>query len=298
MCKYRFSLIIPTYGRKKEIEEFLMSIYNSNFNLDLIEIIIIDQNKNNLIDSIIKEYKDKLNLVYIKSSVIGLSANRNIGLSYANGKIIAFPDDDCKYLKDTFKLVDEYFDKNQEVNLVMGKIIDENGKDSIRRWPAKEIKLNKINFYTKCSSVTIFINYNNSLHIKFNENLGAGAYFGSCEDTDIIYRYIQNGCNVHYSPNIKIYHPHYSSNVNMSLEKVYNYGLGFGGFCRENWSINIAMVFVESIIFQLIKLFVGIITINKKEISARYIALISRIKGLFKYKKVKNYKDSNNDINI
>ena len=40
----RFSLIMATYGREKEVDSFLKSIKKSNYDLELVEVIIVDQN--------------------------------------------------------------------------------------------------------------------------------------------------------------------------------------------------------------------------------------------------------------
>ena len=41
----KFSLIMATYGRKDEVGCFLESLMNSNYPMDKVEVIIVDQNK-------------------------------------------------------------------------------------------------------------------------------------------------------------------------------------------------------------------------------------------------------------
>ncbi|MGL5478955.1 MAG: glycosyltransferase family 2 protein [Clostridium sp.] len=281
MKKYKFSLVMATYGRKEEVENFLKSILNQTIDLEKIETIIVDQNDKFNLDEIIAKYEDRLFIKHIKSNRRGLSINRNIGIDNADGEIIAFPDDDCEYLTNTLEVVESYFNIHKS-DLLMGRIIERDGSDSLRTWPKKIIEINKSNFYTKCSSVTLFINKRNSI-IRFNEELGVGAYFGSCEDANLIYRNCKTKKKVIYEPNIKIYHPHYDSNNNMSIEKIQSYGLGFGAMVKENIDLWMVILFLKAEIFHISKCLLSILKADKR--SRSYSAFISRIKGFVEYKK-------------
>lgn len=282
MSKYKFSLIMATYGRKEEVDSFLKSIKNIDYDLSKIQIIIVDQNDSINLSPIINSYKDELIIEYVKSHKKGLSINRNIGLKLAEGQIVAFPDDDCEYLPSTLEEVEKNF-RDTNVHVVMGRIVERDGSDSLRIWPKEELKINKINFYTKCSSITIFVkSINNS--ILFNEKLGAGTFFGSCEDSDVLYSQLKNNRNIMYFPDIKIYHPHYDSNNNMDISKVQSYGLGFGGFVKSNLDIFLIYLFLKSIAYHFVKTIIGILTFRKEKIIKSGKAFLSRFKGLVMYK--------------
>lgn len=273
----KFSLVMATYGRSKEIKSFLESIVESDYDKKYIEIIIVDQNDKIDITKIVEEFKGILNIIYIKSNKKGLSFNRNIGIKEATGEIIAFPDDDCEYLEDTLKKVNEYFNKTN-YDLLMGRIVERDGSDSLRKWPKELIYINKNNFYTKSSSVTIFLN-RNECKIIFDDNLGAGAKFGSCEDADLIYKNIKENKKVIYIPDIKIYHPHYDSNHNMSNSKIYNYALGFGAMIKLNLDLAMMILFIKAQGYHFIKMTVGLIKLDKESIEKSYLALKGRFCG-------------------
>ncbi len=278
----KFSLIMATYGREQEVNEFLRTILESDYDKNFIEIIIVDQNDKIDLKPIINKYESLLNIIYIKSDRKGLSYNRNIGIEKATGDIIAFPDDDCEYIKDTLTVVNNYFDNN-DCDVLMGRIIEKDGSDSLRRWPKEFINIDKFNYYTKCSSVTVFLK-KSSCKIALNNNLGAGTTFGACEDADLIYRNIKNNKNVIYNPEICIYHPHYNSNHNMSYKKIYSYGLGFGAMVKSNFDFHMIILFLKAEVFHLLKIIKYIITFNFKAAKGSYYAFISRIAGLIKYK--------------
>lgn len=281
MEELRFSLIMATYGRCEEIRDFLLSIENSNYDLEKIEIIIVDQNDKINLENIIQEFENKLKITHIKSKIKGLSQNRNIGLKHATGDIIAFPDDDCEYLEDTLQIVNENLN-NKDIDVIMGRIVERDGSDSLRKWPKEKININKSNFYTKCSSITMFYKKYNNMY--FNEKLGVGNFYGSCEDSDILYRTLKLKKNILYNPVLRLYHPHYSSSHNMSLEKVRNYALGFGAFCKSNLDFSVLILFLKAEAYHIIKMIIGIFTFNKEQVKKSFTAFSGRIKGFFNYK--------------
>lgn len=91
----KFSLILATLGRDKEVANFLESLKNQSYKN--FELIVVDQNQDGKIDNIIQEYKKDFFINHIKIKEKGLSYARNVGLKYINGEIVAFPDDDCEY---------------------------------------------------------------------------------------------------------------------------------------------------------------------------------------------------------
>lgn len=282
MTTYKFSLIMATYGREIEVDNFLKSILNSKFDISSVQIIIVDQNEKINLAKYIDIYNNRLNILHIKSNVRGLSQNRNIGLKKAEGEIIAFPDDDCEYLPDTLLNVYNLFESRYS-DVIMGKIIERDGSDSLRKWPKKEMKISKKNFFTKCSSVTMFIRRRGEI-LEFNEKLGVGNIFGSCEDSDMLYNLLKKKSICKYNFNIEIYHPHYDNSKNMDCEKVKRYGLGFGGFVRSNLDLNLIILFLQIIIYHFIKVIIGIITFNKEKLKKSWISVISRIIGIITYK--------------
>jgi glycosyltransferase involved in cell wall biosynthesis len=282
MSKKSFSLIMATYGRKQEVENYLISIINSDYETEKVQIIIVDQNDEIDLSNIVKVYKDKLNIVYIKSKVKGLAINRNIGLKHATGDVIAFPDDDCEYLKDTLSNINNIFNED-ECDLLMGRIVERDGSDSLRKWPKEIININKINFYTKCSSITMFFKASKCL-LRFNNRLGVGTHFGSCEDTDILYKNLKNNIKAVYNPNVKIYHPHYNPSHNMTKEKVVSYGLGFGAFIKSNFDVYTAILFFKANTYHLVKMILSILKFNFEAAEKSFKAFNARLQGFFKYR--------------
>lgn len=276
-----FSLILATIGRKNEVQEFLDSIEKSNYPLEKIEIIIVDQNKDDFLQEIIKEYAKKIKIIYLKSEEKGLSKNRNIGLKYISNEIIGFPDDDCKYFKNTLLNISKSFEANLELDGVVGRIVDEDGNDCIRKWDRCRLKITKKNFYTKASSITMFEKNINIL--KFDEELGAGSKYGSSEDVDFLYRTLKFGKKINYNPDIILYHP--KPNNTFSKEKAYSYGIGHGAFIKKNLDFNTLKIYFQGIVLVLIRMFKYLLKLDLKKFVIWHNSLIGRIHGFKKNKK-------------
>lgn len=92
----------------------------------------------------------------------------------------------------------------------------------------KELDVNRFNSYFINSSITMFIK--KEFILNFDENLGVGAKFGSCEDADLIYRILENKAKGFYTPKIELWHPE-PNYQEISLEKVKNYKPRIWIFC-------------------------------------------------------------------
>ena len=271
---------MATYGRKEEIQDFLESIAKQDYDISQVEILIIDQNNEIVLDDICQKYNHTLNIKHIKSNKKGLSLNRNIGLKIATGKYVAFPDDDCTYYPDTLFKIENYFEQNKDTDVVLGRIYDRvTKKNIIRDWKNSEFEVNIYNFFLSYSSITIFTKKNN---IYFDEQLGVGTFFGSCEDTDYVLQLLEQNKRIVYSPDVDVWHPDLSAET-MSDEKVYSYGLGFGALVKKHLALPIIYLLIQSLGFHTLKLIVGILTLNKTAIRKRYFSIKSRIEGLYLY---------------
>src|SRR3989344_748327 len=87
-----FSVIIPTYNRKREILKCLKSIYNQDFPSDKFEIIVVDDASTDGTHKLL--LKEDVTILRLKERS-GPSVARNFGASKARGKYLAFTDSDC-----------------------------------------------------------------------------------------------------------------------------------------------------------------------------------------------------------
>lgn len=274
----KISLICATYNRSTELEQLLKSLVVQTYKN--FEIIIVDQNKNDLIDHICQCYKQQLDLIHIKSDRLGSSTNRNIGIKAVTGEILGFPDDDCAYYPDTLANVISTFNSSN-ADLAYGKIYDlDRQKNIMRNWANTPFHLQRILDIIKYSScITIF--FRNSEKYLFDETFGINQKFGSCEDIELCYRMFRGGAQLIYTPNIMINHPDVIS-VFLNPKKAYNYSLGWGAFFAKHWSIKIIPFFLGIYFFIIVRTIRDII-LFKPTAKGRVYSLVGRITGFIKY---------------
>lgn len=130
---------------------------------------------------------------------------KNYGAKVAKGKFISFPDDDCKIFLDTyqkaFKLLDE-----KKSDMVFGKCIDAEGNDSVLNFKKYEYHLHPSNMLGGFVEATVVCKKEVFDDYKFDENMGAGEFFGAEEGFDWLYRILTSSSyTAFYSPEIKFY---------------------------------------------------------------------------------------------
>ena len=283
---YKISLVLATINRTYDVERFLKSLTFQNY--DNFEVVIVNQNVDDRLNTIIDKFNDYFPIVHIRSDK-GLSKARNIGLSYVSGEIVAFPDDDCSYYPDTLTKVNTHFNENS-ADIILGRIYDRTlNNNIIRNWSSKRKNINKYNFYYNSCSITIFLKKSSCIlneKKSFDERLGAGSCFPSCEDVDFIYRALLMKKVVLYFPNIHLWHPEFSlKNADDSKIDKYSlsYGLGFGAFIKKNRDFHTVLLFLLMISYHLIYLTLSVFILDFKGVKYRKNAITSRVKGFIKF---------------
>lgn len=274
----RFSLIMPTLGRRAEVVLFLQSLKQQTFS-DF-ELIVVDQNEDSFLQPIIAEYHSDFKIVYIKSLKRGLSLNRNEGLKHAQGNIVAFPDDDCVYQPDTLAVADRFF-SNESYRILTMNTKDQHGSGAVVNLSEKSSTISFSNFLTTGISFTIFVQYERLYDLHFDEKLGVGARFGSSEESDFMLNLLMKGYPGFYNANYYIYHP---AKVGLlTADKGFNYGLGMGAMFKKHIVYHRRYSLIPVFLKLLIKSTGGIILTNKR--SFYYHSLRGRITGFLAYKR-------------
>jgi glycosyltransferase involved in cell wall biosynthesis len=277
MQDIKFSLIMATLGREKEIELFLLSLLNQSYKL--FEIIIVDQNNGNKIRDIYNKYKNQCDIIYIKSKNKGLSLCRNIGMEHAKGNIITFPDDDCEYRADTLEKVYLFFINNPKYDFYTCNTSEKGINKSIFGGSKKDCSVKYYNIMKTAISFTIFVKTNAFNSFRFDERLGVGAEYGACEESDLILFLLKNKRRGFYQANDFIYHPYKQSGQDDI--RLYNYGKGIGAFYKKAiFFYGYYFLFFQYILLIQKTIASCILFRNKK---ARYAALKGRLKGFLKY---------------
>lgn len=276
------SLIMPTLNRFDDIYIFMDSLLEQTYK-DF-ELIIVDQNDNNKIKEIVDKYVDRLDIKYIKSNKKGLSYNRNIGIAAANGKILAFPDDDCAYKPDTIEKAINFFEKNHDYKIYSCKTMDFNEVDTFKRMYNGTCDINSLNVMDTITSITFFVLFEDKDYLMFDERLGVGGEFGAGEEVDYILELLSRGYKGRYFGDDIIYHP--AKKHSKSKEKYqrdFNYGRGFGALCKKEIVYRKNKKFIKIMAYKIIRNIGGIVLNKDRDYHTATIK--GRINGFKEYKK-------------
>ena len=121
----KFTVIIPTYNREKDLQELLNSIFQQTFLPD--EIIIIDDGEldENFLEKIRIYFENyAIKLIYYRKDHTrerkGSSESRNIGVNLSHNEIIFILDDDLKLDFNFFQKIIELWAKNKNDEKLIG----------------------------------------------------------------------------------------------------------------------------------------------------------------------------------
>ncbi|MEE0450598.1 glycosyltransferase family 2 protein [Peptacetobacter sp.] len=276
------SLIMPTLNRFDDIYIFMDSLLEQTYKN--FELIVVDQNDNDKVKEIVDKYVDRLDIKYIKSNKKGLSYNRNIGIAAAQGKILAFPDDDCAYKPDTIEKAINFFEKNKEYKIYSCKTMDFNEVDTFKRMYNGTCDINSLNVMDTITSITFFVLFEDKDYLMFDERLGVGGEFGAGEEVDYILELLSRGYKGRYFGDDIIYHP--AKKHSKSKEKYqrdFNYGRGFGALCKKEIVYRKNKKFIKIMAYKIIRNIGGIVLNKDRDYHTATIK--GRINGFKEYKK-------------
>ena len=225
----RFSLVLATVGRTKELERFLHSLQAQTYRN--FELIIVDQNVDGRIVPLIDQFGASFPITHLKTPYKGLSRARNLGLRYAKGDIVAFPDDDCVYSPELLWGVSRFFHNNPNEEMLIVKAKGLEGHD----FPMQPRTAGRVSFWMMWHlSITwvLFVRRSVIQQVAFDEQIGVGAGtpWGSGEDTDFGLRALKMGFRIWYDPSLWVAHPEGP----LPLEKARIYGRGSGYVLRKH----------------------------------------------------------------
>ena len=120
--KYLFSVVIPVYNVENYIQETIESVINQSVGYKNIQIILVNDGSPDNSEKICLKYKQKYpdNIVYVKQENAGVSAARNTGIKYIEGKYVNFLDSDDCWESSAFEYVAKFFDEHYQETDVVG----------------------------------------------------------------------------------------------------------------------------------------------------------------------------------
>lgn len=226
----KISLIQTASNRRKELARFTDSLKKQlPVNGLSIQYIFVDQGDNK---DLFDEVMTMVDFIYVKTERCSLSKARNIGLNYADGDVVSFPDDDCWLPQNLLSEIHKKF-MEESIDGFTGIVTNETGI-RYNKYPCENVNLSRTQL-CGASSICMFLKRDDKL--LFDENLGVGSKkgIGSGEESDYLIRYLDGGRHVVFQNDIVIHHPITMLVRNKEyLKKSYSYAIGAGYVAKKN----------------------------------------------------------------
>ena len=281
----KVSLVLATLGRDRELVDFLKSLRRQTYK-DF-ELIIIDQNKDGKIDAIVEQFKDCLDLKHVKVDFVGLARSRDYGIGLAQGRIIAFPDDDCAYERDVLeKVVAEFAKRNNLCILVGGSYDFSSSRFSIG------VNSHKAQYFSRFRMMgvefTQFFDRNriDGKQFYLDHDFGIGSKYSGGEGFELLYRLLRAGSTAFYTPEIKIYHPD-KDHYKLGTGRMLMYSTGVGAYIRK--FANQQDVFIlyyivrKMFVAPILKMLLALVLLNPKKLTYSFYNLVGIWCGFLAY---------------
>ncbi|MFT3970668.1 MAG: glycosyltransferase [Micropruina sp.] len=228
----RVSLVVGSMLRPDFLERLLGSLVVQRTPVH--EVIIVEQRDISAAASIAE--RSALAQTSVVPSDAGLSRARNVGLSFVNGDVIGFPDDDCWYDPGTISRVVERFADDPKLGILCGRVMTSDGP--MLRYPSRPVDVTRGNVWHTAVSPGIFVRASCAMKIgQFDEDLGvgSGSDAGSGEETDFVLRGIALGARSVYDPKLTVFHPSPAEvHQRLSPGVGFRYGVGMGVVLRQH----------------------------------------------------------------
>lgn len=177
------------------------------------EVILVDQSTNQETEEAVRGFRTDPRFRYLRSATKGLGRARNIGLAQAQSAIVVFTDDDCTVPEDWLAVMDATFADAPRVTVAFCNVAaapHDTTQGFIPAYMRKDSKL-VCTFWDKCRArgigAGIAVRRKEVLALGgFDEELGAGAHFPSCEDGDLAMRVLAQGQWVYETNKVAVLH--------------------------------------------------------------------------------------------
>ena len=126
----KISVIIPAYNEEKTIRDSVLSVLNSNYPKEKLEIIVIDDGSKDKTYEVANQIKDKRLIVLTKPNS-GKAASINYAIDRSSGEIIATLDADSFVTPNAIITMIPYFDEDNVAAVTAAVKVKNNGKANL-----------------------------------------------------------------------------------------------------------------------------------------------------------------------
>jgi len=285
--KISYVIVINTFQRPiLLVERALRSILRQDILPE--KVILLDQNNDGPLD-LADDLKCNPIFEKIVCNKISVSKARNMILKHnISQEWIVFCDDDG-YFADNYSLIfAAILKKDPQIEVISGSILRDDNYEfytkrhqiggSLKKFANQKLLMGS-NFAVRTK---VFIKLNG-----FDETFGAGAFYGSSEETDFAWKVFYDNRNAEFFKELQVIHVRpYNSNLQQSLSKAWRYGFGKGALVSKWLMKGKYQVFFEAVemtVVPLLKVIFSLLSLNIKNLLINLVILISRYVGLLAF---------------
>lgn len=230
------SIIVPTVDRTAELRELLHSLERMGLGEDT-EIIVVDQNEDDRLRSIIASFSSTLRLRHFPFSVRHANQARNWGAGLSSARWLAFADDDCLYREDTVARLRQTIDDFGPM-VVLGSVSDLGGR--ALGGASGEGILRFRHLFHHISETALFIRRDWFMAMGgFSEAFGPGSARFAAEGIEFVYRTMRSPegrSAVRFQEEVQVLHPRRSLTAarDKPFAAGYRYAYGVGAVIRHH----------------------------------------------------------------
>lgn len=227
----KVTVLVCTRNRPERIESCISSILDNTYH-DF-ELLIIDQSTNKKTEEIVKKHisvDKRIKYLYMEGQ--GKSRALNLGIRNISGDIIATTDDDCTVAKDWIENIIKAFEKNPDVAIVYGRVIN---KELMEIKDEKFVgHLSKLSFVGDGANRSIRRSVFKKLK-GFDELVGPGTPFLAFEDQDFAYRALYYGYKILNAKEVIVTHrPLTKRTAPERISSKRSQAIGAGALCLKS----------------------------------------------------------------
>lgn len=226
--QFKFSIVIPTLNEEDYISECIDSILDQTYDIDLIEIVIVDGDSTDKTIEIVNSYKQKhFHILVLTNPLKRTPISLNIGIKNSTGDVAVILGAHTKIDKDFVKLNNKYLIE-QNVKVTGGTQINV-GKSFSQRLIASVMEMP----FAMASA-----SYRWSKKAQFVDTVVYAAYkkelfeelgyfeekFAISEDAEMNWRIRQAGYKIYFSPDIKTYY-YPRNSITRFIKQMFRYGI-------------------------------------------------------------------------
>lgn len=230
-----FSVIIPTYSRPKELAVCLESLVSLSYPRERFEVIVVDDGSEVSLESTTAPFQTQLHLSLITQQNSGPAKARNTGAFAAQGKFLAFTDDDCRPAANWLQALENRL-TTAPTSLLGGRTI--NALPDNLYATASQSLIDYLYSYYNCHPEREHFFASNNMAVSAEQFRKLGGFntsfpLAAGEDREFCSRWQHCGYPTLYAPEAEVFHAH-ALTLAKFWKQQFNYGRG--AFCFQTIS--------------------------------------------------------------